>query len=345
MPDELRNGAVYLQTNDAPANEVIAFRRAADGSLTHVGTYETGGRGTGAPHLPSQSSVVVGTDGNHLLVANAGSSEISLFAVEASGLTLLATVASGGSRPTSIAVHDKLVYVLNNGSSSVDGFEMAEAALEPLEDSKRLLSGDGADGAQACFSPDGRTLVVTERGTNTISAYAIDERGYAEGPATIRSAGQTPYGFDFTENGKLFVTEAFGGDIGKAAVSSYSVAEPGRLQPVTGSVGDTRSEVCWAAVTPDGRFAYVTNFGDGTISSYAIGADGSIDLVEPVAAATRLGEAGIRDEAISSDGRFLYALDADAQKVHGWSIGSDGSLTEIGAFDGLPVTVAGLAAR
>jgi 6-phosphogluconolactonase (cycloisomerase 2 family) len=97
-------------------------------------------------------------------------------------------------------------------------------------------------------------------------------------------------------------------------------------------------------VTKDGRFVYVTNFGDGTISSYAVGDSGSIDLLEPVAASTRLGEKGIRDEAITGDGRFLYALDADARRVYGWSVGDDGSLTPVGDADGLPETVAGLAA-
>ena len=73
----------------------------------------------------------------------------------------------------------------------------------------------------------------------------------------------------------MIVTEAFGGAVGAAAASSYSITDPGRLAPVSGSVGDTRSEVCWAAVTNDGRFAYVTNFGDGTISSYEIANDGA----------------------------------------------------------------------
>jgi 6-phosphogluconolactonase len=336
-------GAVYLQTNDEAKNEVVAYARAADGSLTYASAYETGGRGTGTPHLPSQSSVRLTEDGR-LLVVNAGSNEITLFAVEPGGLRRANTISSGGSTPTSIAAHGELVYVLNNGSASIDGFTIADGMLEPLPDSKRPLSEEGADGAQIAFSPDGKTLVVTERGTNSISAYAVDERGYADGPTTIPAAGQTPYGFDFTDDGALVVTEAFGGDIGKAAASSYSVAGPGELKPVSGSVGDTRSEVCWAAVTKDGRFVYVTNFGDGTISSYGIGRDGELELVEAVAASTGLGEAGIRDEAISSNGRFLYALDADSQMVHGWNVGADGRLAEIGAFGGLPSTVAGLAA-
>ena len=333
---------VYVQTNDADRNEVIAFERSGDGRLTQLGRYETGGRGTGEPHLASQSSVVLSGDGAGLLVANAGSDEVSLFAVESSGLRLAGRVASGGSNPTSVAVHGDLVYVLNNGTPSVNGFRLDGGALAPVEGSERPLSAD-ADPAQIAFSPDGSTLVVTERGTNSISTFSVGENGLAEGPATIPSSGATPYGFDFA-NGSVIVTEAFGGEAGKAAASSYSLAEPGRLAPVSASVANTRSEVCWAATTGDGRFLYVTNFGDGTISSYRIGADGALELLEPVAASTRLGEAGIRDEGLTRDGSFLYAIDADAQRVHGWRVEADGRLQPVGAFDGLPATVAGLAA-
>ena len=277
-------------------------------------------------------------------MTNGGSDTISLFAVEPDGLRLTDNVLSGGGTPTSVAVHGSLAYVANNADASVAGFTIAGDKLVALDGSTRALSGDGADPAQIRFSPDGKTLVVTERGSNSISAFAIDEQGYADGPSTIASSGETPYGFDFTSDGTLVVTEAFGGAKGEAAASSYAVVEPGRLSPVSASVADTRSEVCWAAVTKDGRFVYVTNFGDGTISSYAIAHDGTIELAEAVAGATRLGEPGIRDEAISTDGRFLYALDADTQQVHGWRIDADGRLDEVGAADGLPSTVAGLAA-
>ena len=336
--------AVYVQTNDAEKNEIVAYRRESDGSLMKAGSFETGGLGTGKPHLPSQSSLVLSGDGAWLLVANGGSDTISLFTVESDGIRLADIVPSGGGTPTSVAVHGTLVYVANNADASVTGFTIAGGKLEELADSTRPLSSDGADPAQISFSPDGRTLVVTERGSNSITAFAIDERGYAGGPSTIPSAGETPYGFDFTSDGALVVTEAFGGTKGKAAASSYEITEPGRLRPLSASVADTRSEVCWAAVSKDSRFVYVTNFGDGTISSYSIGADGTIELAEPVAGSTRLGEPGVRDEAITNDGRFIYALDADTQMVHGWSIAADGRLTEVGAADGLPSTVAGLAA-
>jgi 6-phosphogluconolactonase len=342
------SGAVYVQTNDATNNEIVVYRRAADGALALLGRYATNGRGTGKPHLASQSSVVLSDDGRWLLVANAGSDELSLFEVEAGALRLSDRVASGGAAPTSVAAYGRVVYALNTGGGgsapTIMGFSLAAGKLSPLEGSTRPLSADEADPAQISFSPDGKTLVVTERGTNSISAYAIDESGRAEGPTTIESSGATPYGFDFTAEGAVVVTEAFGGEIGRAAASSYAVTGPGRLTPISGSIGDTRSEVCWAATTTDGRYVYVTNFGDGTISSYTIGADGKLELLEPVAGSTRLGEAGIRDEALTPDDRYLYAIDADAQKVYGWTVGQDGRLAPIGAVEGVPETVAGLAA-
>jgi 6-phosphogluconolactonase len=40
-------GAVFVMTNAADKNEVIAYKRAADGSLYDGDRYETGGRGSG----------------------------------------------------------------------------------------------------------------------------------------------------------------------------------------------------------------------------------------------------------------------------------------------------------
>ena len=35
--------AVYVQTNDAQKNEVVAYRRESDGSSSKIGSFETGG--------------------------------------------------------------------------------------------------------------------------------------------------------------------------------------------------------------------------------------------------------------------------------------------------------------
>jgi 6-phosphogluconolactonase (cycloisomerase 2 family) len=323
---------------------VIAFARAEDGGLTPAGSYETGGAGDGRPHLTSQGSVVLTADGRYLLVANAASDEVSVFAVRADATLELVGTTSAGTAPKSIAERDGLVYVLSTGKPAVVGFRLADGGLTPIAGGERGLATLDADPAQVSFTPDGAALIVTERGTNSITVLPLDPDGRAEAPQSIPSSGPTPYGFALTSGGTLVVTEAFGAQKGAAAASSYRVSGT-TVTPVTRSAGNGRSEICWAVVTPDGRFAFTTNFADGAVSRYAIGTDGSLTLDDATAGVTVDGRPGLRDEGFTTDGRQLYAIDADSGSIFGWNVGDDGTLTPIGSWGGLPATVAGLAAR
>jgi 6-phosphogluconolactonase (cycloisomerase 2 family) len=335
-------GFVYVQTNDAENNEVVVFERGRDGKLERRDSYLTGGKGSGAPHLPSQGSVVLA--GEVLLVTNAGSDDVTLFSVEGRRLAQLDRVSSGGSAPRSIAVHEEHVYVLNTGGEpGIAGFRLDDGQLASIPESARSL-GAGSDPAQIAFTPNGRALLVTDRASDSIHAFAVGGDGVAQSIVTHRSSGATPYGFDVTADGVVVVTEAAGAQVGKASASSYRLDGSAGLSSVSGAVGNTRSEVCWAVISTDGKTVFVTNFGDGTISTYAIGEDGSIELREAVAATTVDGEPGIRDEALSSDGRYLYALHADTGRVFGWEVSAEGTLAPVGSANGLPLTAAGLAA-
>jgi 6-phosphogluconolactonase len=335
-------GFVYVQTNDADNNEAVVFERGRDGKLERRDSYLTGGKGSGAPHLPSQGSVVLA--GDVLLVTNAGTDDVTLFSVQGSGLALSDRVPSGGSTPRSIAVHEQHVYVLNTGGEpGIAGFALDGERLVAMPGSTRSL-GAGSDPAQIAFAPDGRTLLVTDRASDSIHAFGLDADGLAQSVVTHPSSGATPYGFDVTADGVVVVTEAAGAQIGKASASSYRLDGSSELAPVSGAVGNTRSEVCWAVIGNEGTTVFVTNFGDGTISTYAIDDDGSIELRQAVAATTVDGKPGIRDEALSSDGQFLYALHADTGRVFGWEVSAEGTLAPVGSANGLPLTAAGLAA-
>src|SRR5689334_20134047 len=137
--------AVYVQTNDAAGNEVIAFSRSGDGSLAPLGRYSTGGRGSGSTNLASSGSDVLGDDGRWRLVVNAGSDELSMCAVQPDGLRLADRAGSGGSKPTSVAVIGALVYVLNNGTPSISGFRLTDGKLTAIPASTQKLSSADAD--------------------------------------------------------------------------------------------------------------------------------------------------------------------------------------------------------
>jgi 6-phosphogluconolactonase len=336
------SGAVYVQTNEAP-NEVIAFRRAGDGSLDRIGSVATGGEGDGSPHLQSQGSVILTADGQNLLVTNAATDDLSLFSVAADGSIELSERVHTGATPRSVAERDGLVVVLNTGEPGLASFRLNADGIEAVEGGDLALDTNYADPAQVAFNPDGAMVVITERATDSIVTYQISPDGTFGTSRQIASEGPTPYGFAFTSGGTLVVTEAFGAQKGAAAASSYAI-EDGSLVARTSSVGNGRSEICWAVVTPDDRFAFTTNFADGAVSRYAIATDGSLSLEDATAGISVDGMPGLRDEGLSRDGRFLYAIDADGGRIYGWTVEAEGALEPVGSWGGLPAAVAGLAA-
>jgi 6-phosphogluconolactonase len=336
------SGAVYVQTNAAP-NEVIAFRRAADGSLDRIESVATGGDGSGSPHLQSQGSVTLTSDGQYLLVTNAASDDVSVFSVATDGSIELRERVHTGATPRSVAEREGLVVVLNTGEPGLASFRLNAEGIARVEGGDQKLDASYADPAQVAFSPDGSMVVITERATDSIVTYEVAADGTFGASSTVASEGPTPYGFASTSGGTLIVAEAFGAQKGAAAASSYAIVD-GSLVARTSSVGNGRSEICWAVVTPDDRFAFTTNFADGAVSRYAIASDGSLSLEDATAAISVEGMPGLRDEALSSDGRFLYAIDADGGRIYGWSVAAEGALEPVGSWEGMPETVAGLAA-
>lgn len=343
------NGAVFTSTNAVSGNAILAFSRATDGTLSAAGSYATGGEGTGGG-LGSQGAVTLSADGQLLLAVNAGSGELSAFAVNGTSLTLLNTVASGGSTPISVTADHGLVYVLNaGGAGNIAGFRVdRNTGLSPIAGSTRPLSSDAPAPAQVSFSTDGTTLVVTEKGTNRVVSYAVHRDGLAGAPQVIASSGQTPFGFAFGLRNIVVVSEAFGGAAGASAASSYRADGRGTaaLELVSGTVLNSENASCWTAITPDGKYAYVANTGSSTLSAYAVSPQGALTLLDAdgVSAETGAGTSPA-DEAISQNGQFLYVRNGGANTVSAFRIASNGSLTPIETVTGFPQGYQGLAAR
>jgi len=354
-PRNFPAGGVYVLTNQV-SNSVAVFHRTARGVLTPAGEFSTGGAGDPVPHgmdpatdpLASQGALILGHGNQFLFAVNAGSNQISVLRVGILDLTLVDVVASGGIRPISLALHENLLYVLNEGGTpNITGFTVGDdGTLTPLPGSTQpLIGGTAADPAQVSFNPDGTLLVVTEKAGNRLNTYTIDENGLPSPPIDNPSNGMTPFGFAFNNSGFLVVSEAFGGAPNQSAASSYSAAEDGMLSVVSGSVPNSQTASCWVVTTNNGRVAFISNTGSGTISSYGIGSgDGTLNLINSVAGDTGANSAPI-DMALNNSSHFLYVLAGGLQSVVSFRVEFDGSLTLIDTDGGLPLGAQGIAAK
>ena len=250
---DLRAGAVFSQSNDPSGNQIVALARAGDGTLDRVGSFPTGGTGSGG-FEDSANGVVLGTAqgevspnnnldrGDLLYVTNAGSDTVSVFRVGRTGLRLVEVQPSGARKPVSVTVNHGIVYVLNSnevadglvvpncsapnqaGRPSITGFTVSSAGqLTPIPGSTRELS-DTSGCAQVSFNPAGTALVVTERTARTtgqapddegvINTFPVNADGTLGERRVYDASSSGPFGFTFTKQGDLLTSEQNDGPAG-----------------------------------------------------------------------------------------------------------------------------------
>ena len=337
-------GAVYTATNELSANAVLAYDRSPAGDLTLQNTYFTGGLGSGGG-LGNQGGLVIDRAGRHLLVVNAGDDTVSIFDLQPGGLTLLDVEPSGGSQPISVTVSRDRVFVLNaGGDGNVSALHIEnDGTLTLLPGGSMPLSSPAPGPAQIAFSPSGHHVLVSEKGTNKLVTYRVNQAGLPTNQVVNDSEGVTPFGFSFGRQARVMVSEASGGMPGLSSVSSYEIRTDGSLLPVTSALATTQTAACWLVTTPSGRYAYTTNTGSDSITGLAIGGGGALSLLDADGFSAPAGDAPI-DAAFSLGARFLYVLNGADDSIGAYGIAGDGSLQSLGLLTGLPASVNGLAA-
>ena len=358
-------GAVYFETNSPGTNYVQVLYREPDGQLRTGPAVATGGAGTnqaspfakyGFALLDSANSVVLSDNGKYLFAVNAGDNSVSSFVVHPHGnITLASHVPSGGVLPVSVATEkkgkDRLVYVVNEWSGTIQGYTVGEdGTLTALAGSNRTLA-TGTHGAAAMigFDSTGTQLTVSERGAifdpvalnfigsgpDLIDTFKMGSNGLPGAEVANPSVGEDPFGFIYTNSDHLFMTDS--GVFG--TVSSYSLdAGNGHVTPLdhTGAGG---SAPCWVVLSKDEKHAWVTNSLTESVSSFAFGRDGSLTLQGVVPATNN----SALDEGASRDGRYLYVISSfvagtvfQSTSVDIYRTSPDGSLTHIGNTGTLP---------
>jgi 6-phosphogluconolactonase len=337
-------GAVFVMTNAADRNEIISYKRAADGSLQEGRRFATGGRGSGGNNDPleSQGSLTSSEDHRLLFAVNAGSGELSVFQVDGADLLLVDKQLSGGSEPNAVAQHGHLVYVLNaGGSSNVVGFRInQDGKLHQIPHSLSFLSTNTSGAASLAFSPNGQFLLITERETNNIDVFSVQQNETLSPIVTNPGVGPGTFAVAFAPNGAALVAETGpSGGQNASAISSYAVNSNGTLTTISASVPTQGAATCWNAVTPNGKWVYTSNAGSSTISGFTIGANGSLTALPGTIVGTNPTGATNLDIAITADSKYLYSLDAKVGMLSIFGIQSDGSLTNLGTVSGLPQNV------
>jgi 6-phosphogluconolactonase len=346
------NSFVYTMSNQTTGNKIVVFNRRLDGTLSKLGAFATGGKGTSAP-LGNQYGLRLDSTGRCLYAVNAESNDISSFLIQGRSLKLATKIASGGFRPISIAVSQNTLYVANAGggvgqSDNVSGFVIGRGCkLSPLSNSTKALSVANTAPAQVEFSPDGKQLVVTEKATNKIDTFTVSEDGRLSNLKIQASVGITPFGFEFGKDNQLFISEAVSGNPEQGTVSSYALKDDGTLKVLSAAVPTTETATCWIAISKNERFAYAVNTGSQSISGFSVSPRGRIKLIDADGrtGTTAPGTAPV-DASFSQDGRFLYVVDEVLGSMTTFRVDTKtGNLRRIQVLRSLPAGALGLAVR
>lgn len=326
-------GAVFAMTNASSNNQIEAFHRLEDGSLEWMGAFRTGGNGSGGTLNPlhSQGSLTLSTNHRLLFAVNAGSGTLSTFAVHGAQLTLLNTVSTDGSMPTSVTQVGDLVYVLNaGGNGSVSGFRiLGNGHLLRIKHSTRYLPDNVSAPTDIVLSPNGRFLIVTESATNKIDVFRVLVNGRLSKPVTSNSAGAVPFAAAFASNGALIVGNVSG------SISSYQVEYDQSLHVITNALATQGKATCWDVIAKDGHAIYTDNTGAGTLSGFTIERNGTLTPIGgTVVGQVPAGSINI-DIAAGDDGHYLYTLNTGTGSIGVFAVQRDGGLISLGQKNGL----------
>jgi 6-phosphogluconolactonase (cycloisomerase 2 family) len=340
--------AVFVQGNELDGNTIHVFARDGQGKLKPAGSYATGGKGgdqVDAPtdSLASQGSLVYDDASGMLLAVNAGSGTVTSFRAQGTKLLARQVIDSGGEFPASIAVRGKIAYVMNaGGEGSVQGFRITRKGLVPMRGSHRSLGLANEDvprfdtsPGEVEITPDGRNLVVTTKGNNTVEVFPLKRNGLpavAE-PVVNKSAGNVPFAISFdTSGGRMLIAEAE-----KSTVTTYRVKHNGKLKVLQRPLPNGQEVLCW--LERAGNYFYGGNTGNSTVTGYRMDKQGRLALTNDVGVATppSAKSQGVIDLAVTEDEKFVYVQNALSGTVDGFRVEKNGSLTKVTTVEGLPM--------
>ena len=266
-------------------------------------------------------------DGTRLFAALEMPKQLGAWAVGPDGtLTALNTVPSGGADPCHVwvdATGGTLLYanysggsfgayrILPDGSLGARSFFFQATGSGPNQGRQ-----EGPHLHSAYTDPSNRFVYTMNLGTDQVSVYHFEAATGALTPAEPPFAsvppGAGPRHLSFSPAGYVYVCN----EMGISVTVFKRDAATGALTPIetvsnvpegTDTKGFTTAEL---ALSPDGRFLYVSNRGRDTITLFYVTGDGKLTRIEETPA-----PAGPRGMALSPDGKWVVVAGQGANEV------------------------------
>jgi len=292
-----------------------------------------------APGHCAPGPIVVDPSSNFLYLLNTATSTSGISAFRISQADAVLTAVSGspfavGATFASMAVAmtpgGGFMYLTQTGSPNISGFQI-DAATGALTSAGLFTSFSGSVLVAVAADPTGKFLYATGN-DNLVTVYGINPDGTLTETGSIRNqhmplATVISAGPQAEYVPKIAYSANFGSataPVSSGNVSAYTVdAVSGALNAVAGSPFLAGMNPSAVAVDPTHRFAYVTNFGDNTVSVFTIASSGALAPVGSFA--TGLGPRAL---AVDPTGRFLYVTNQNDSVLSAFTIDqTSGSLS------------------
>jgi 6-phosphogluconolactonase (cycloisomerase 2 family) len=329
---------VYTNNSLPGPNSVTAFSVAANGALTNIGTFATGGAGGGLRFFASNRARTCMV-GNRLYVANDGSNSVSGFDINT--FTGALSLVPGSPFPTNgiagpgisldCLPDGKFLIAANGESDDITVFSIAaNGALSPVAGSPFAAGGLSPDGIKV--APNGQFLSVALADSDAIGMFSIAANGAlapAPGSPFASPAIGGVAGVEINcASSFLYGAQAV---LGGTHIDVFSIGPNGALTLVQTSnnpgVGNNSNV---GVLSPNDQFLFVSNQGSTSVTVFDVAADGTLSLV-PGSPFGGTGEdpCGI---ATNPDGTFLFTANRGSSTVTSFSIAGNGALTLVGNF-------------
>ena len=366
-PTSRFDGFVYVESNTAkPGRNSIFAYRFAHNSFAAIGEYRTGGTGTidrgvtGA--LDAEGQIAVDRRRRLLFAVNQGSDSVAAFRILADGRLVPvpgSPFPSGGRSPAGLGIAGDLVVVANKAQDPARQLGSARPAYVTfrigvdggLTPTGRSFQAPPESSPTQAFPATDRVIVGTEE-TGPFRAFVLGADGsLTQGPNSPLQPD--PSIFSPRYDGARWPiglvrhptrTLLYADQAATAKLLVYSYDNTGRMTFVRAVDNDGATLPCWTVVSPNGRFLYTANAGNGTVSAFDLRNPEAPRHLQTITLRRGANPWGL---AIDPPGRTLFVVDPRAvggvssvlgNRLHVLAVGSDGQLSEInGASQVLPV--------